>query len=166
MRRRTTVLLAGVIVLVALMIAVAIFLRPPARVATPQMMTLDPQAVLNATLLPQATPLSAEDSTPLEALRQMVAACPDYSADRRAQMNQHIDWIINPSTLPDEIVAVALGANPQGRLIFGMASFTSNQWRLDGRNPESCLLPIGRRLNEMLLEAGEPPFAIFEDGDG
>ncbi|MCZ7542181.1 MAG: hypothetical protein M5R40_00960 [Anaerolineae bacterium] len=51
-------------------------------------------------------------------------------------MHQHIDWIIDPSTIPADII-IALGSNASGKLIFGMATYTSSEWRLGGRNPDS-----------------------------
>jgi hypothetical protein len=42
-----------------------------------------------------------------------------------------------------------------------MATYTSIQWNLVDNIPNSCLLPIGKLLNEMLIAAEEEPFPIF-----
>jgi hypothetical protein len=44
-----------------------------------------------------------------------------------------------------------------------MASYTSIQWRLNDRPPDSCLVPISTLLNEMLVAAGEPSFSLVDD---
>jgi hypothetical protein len=92
----------------------------------------------------------------------MIAGCAEYSPERRAQMEQHMAWLENPSDIPPDI-RIALGQNPPGQLVFGMATYTSIQWRLNERPSESCLIPIGRLLNDMLVALGEPPFSIYDE---
>jgi hypothetical protein len=124
-------------------------------------MTLDPQTVNNLTALPQATPLSGMEADVWNTLRDQVAACEDYSPERRRQMEQHIEWLIDPSDMPPDVI-VAMGGDTTERLIFGMAGYTSIQWRLNDRPPDSCLVPIGRALNDMLVAVGDPPFDIYD----
>jgi hypothetical protein len=124
-------------------------------------MTLDPIIVANMTQMPKATPLSGAAAERWNTLGIAVDACPDYSASRRDQMKQHIKWLIDPSDLPREMI-FALGTNPTGKLIFGMATYTASEWQLKKKPSASCLLTIGRELNQLLIEAGEKPFAVFE----
>jgi hypothetical protein len=130
--------------------------------AAGQRMTLEPEIIANLTRLPQATPLSGESANEVNALRALVDSCPDYISPRRSQMEQHIEWLLNPALIPTDIV-IALGANPTGKLLYGMATYTSIQWRVDNRPPDSCLLSVGKMLNEMLAAAGEEPFPIFDE---
>ena len=123
--------------------------------------TLDPQTVNNLTALPQATPLSGMEADVWNTLREKVDACEDYSPERRSQMEQHIHWLLDPSDMPPDVI-VAMGGDTTERLIFGMAGYTSIQWRLNDRPPDSCLVPIGRALNDMLVAVGDPPFDIYD----
>lgn len=128
--------------------------------ATPQVMTLDPQVVTNMTALPQATPLAGDAANAIRALETMVRECPAYSAQRRSQMEKHIAWILNPADIPSDLI-MAFGAQPRTGLLRGMGGYTEIEWRQAGRPADSCLLPIGRRINELLVEAGAPPLTIF-----
>ena len=123
---------------------------------------LPPQVVANLTELPQAAPLSGDEAAQLNDFRALVESCPDYEAARRSQMLQHIEWLLNPALVPQDIF-IALGADPTGKLIVGMATYTSIQWSLEDRPTDSCLLPIGNMLNEMLVAAGEEPFDVFNN---
>lgn len=125
-------------------------------------MTMEPQIVTNLTELPQTLPLSGDAAVQLNELRALVESCPDYEPARQSQMIQHIEWFIAPALIPPDVI-IALGANPTGKLIFGMATYTSIQWNLIDHAPASCLLPIGKRLNEMLIAAGEESFPVFDE---
>lgn len=151
-----------VIVLILLLAGAAVVLAASANAPAQPVMTLEPEIVQNLTRLPQATPLSGDAARQWNDFRATVIACGDYRPERRRQMEQHIDWLIDPSGIPTDVI-IALGPNPTGRLIFGMASYTSSEWRLRGRNPDSCLVSIGRALNAMLLSAGEEPFDLYDD---
>lgn len=131
---------------------------------TSPLATADPQIIANLTSLPQATALSGEAVTQLNELRAAVDACEDYSEARRGQMHQHIEWLIDASKIPPDII-LALGANPSNKLIFGMATYTLSEWGRTGRHPDSCLVPIGHTLNGMLRDMGEEPFVAFEEID-
>jgi hypothetical protein len=167
MSSRTYWLRAGLVVMAVLVIGGALILanRGPEPVSlnlpTQEMMTLPPQVIANLTNMPQATPLSGAAADQVNALRQKVADCPDYSAERRAQMNQHIDWLLNPAGIPRDVL-LALGENVSGRLIFGMATYTSIEWRLKNKPAASCLLSIGKTLNDMLTAYGEKPLPEFQ----
>ncbi len=125
-------------------------------------MTLDPTIIANLTSVPQSTPLSGKDAEEFETLIEQVQACDDYSDERRSQMLQHIDWLINPATLSSQML-IALGTNPDAGLIFGMAGYTSTQWRLLERPADSCLIDIGRDLNLMLEATGRDPLTIYDE---
>ncbi len=151
-------LAAGAVAVFAL-IAAALAGNPAAEQPA---MTLEPAIIANLTTLPLATPLSTEEAGRWRALRAAVEACGDYSPERQGQMQQHIAWILNPADIPVNVV-LALGNNPVGRLVYGMASYTSIQWRLNNRNPDSCLVPIGHTLNALLIALGEQPFDIYPE---
>ena len=128
----------------------------------PIVMTTDPQIILNLTAFPQATALSGTEAELWNDFRMMVAGCAAYSPERRVQMEQHIEWLLDPSDMPPNVI-LAMGRNPTERLIFGMATYTSIQWRIDGRLPDSCLVPIGLALNDMLDALGTEPFDIYNE---
>ncbi len=127
------------------------------------MMTMDPRIIANLTALPQATALSGADANALVELQAAVKACADFTSARRDQMVEQIGFIISPSSLPTEII-IALGENPRGRLLSAIGTVTLNQWRLIHSPANSCLVPIGKRINQMLTAAGEKPVAAFQDG--
>jgi hypothetical protein len=151
------------VVVVVVMFALRQFsTSSPTATATPaQMLTMDPRIVSNLTQIPQATPLSGQEANVLTGLRAMVDDCPAYDEARRNQMVQQIGFIINPSGLPRDAI-ILLGANPRGGLLKSLASVTENRWRLDDEPADSCLIPIGKRINELLVTEGEPPNAAFE----
>jgi hypothetical protein len=161
-RLAITAALLLVVVVVALL-AVRQFSTPsPSSTATPaQMMTMDPRIVANLTQIPQATALSGQEANVFTALRAMVDACPAYDDERRNQMVQQIGYIINPSGLRRDAI-ILLGANPRIGLLKSLGAVTANRWRLDDQPADSCLIPIGKRINEMLVAEGEQPIATFE----
>jgi hypothetical protein len=57
---------------------------------------------------------------------------------------------------------IGFGANVRGGLLKAMSFVTLVRWRLDKEPADSCLIPIGKRVNELLVAAGEPPEAAFE----
>jgi len=162
-RRAASILLTCLIVLgigAVVVLAQLAGRKPPQPAA--QQMTMDPAIIDNLTRLPAATPLLGQAADDVVELGAAVDACPDYTEARRLQMEQHLQWLLNPAQIPPDII-IALGANSTGRLIYGMATYTAIQWRTGGRLADSCLLPIGRTLNAMLLAVGEEPFAIFAE---
>jgi hypothetical protein len=158
MNRRKTIF-AGLIVGVSLVGAVLILLSNHGANSAQRMPGAD-AIITNMTAFPQLAPLTGAMADELNSLKTMVEACAEYRPQRHDQMEQHIHWLLNPSDLPKEMI-IALGANPTGELIVGMAVYTGGEWSLKGKSPDSCLLPIGRFLNKMLVEAGEPPFGEF-----
>jgi hypothetical protein len=160
-RLAITVVLVLVVVVIAIL-AVRQMSGSVSATATPaQMMTMDPRIIDNLTQIPQATPLSGQEANVFTALRAMIDACPAYDEARRNQMVQQIGYIINPSGLPRDAI-ILLGANPRVGLLKSIGSVTANRWRLDDQPADSCLVPIGKRINELLTAEGEPPIATFE----
>lgn len=156
------VILAGVILFIVLAI---IPNYPQNRAAQPRpqvVATLHPEVIANLTSIPRAAPLSGVEAQQLHDLKARIDGCQSYSDERRTQMEQHIRWLLAPATIPSEIL-IAVGPNPIGRLIFGMAGYTSTEWRLQNRPAESCLIAIGRLLNDMLVAAGESPLTIYDE---
>jgi len=126
------------------------------------LMTLDPELFVVQTQMAEATPLSDEEAQPYLDLQADVDACEDYSDERREQMLQHIDWLIDPSDIPPDAM-LAMGTDIHGSLVFGMASFTQIEWRLAERPAESCLVDIGRELNDLLIAFGREPLTIYDE---
>ncbi|MCU0513407.1 MAG: hypothetical protein MUE40_12665, partial [Anaerolineae bacterium] len=129
--------------------------------ATPaQRITLAPRVIANLTAQPAAA-VSPDLAEAMTRLQPLLDGCPAYSPERRRQMQQHIDWITQPAGIPTDIL-IALGDDPPARLLFGMASYTAIEWRLQGRPADSCLLPIGRLVNALAVAAGEEALPEFE----
>lgn len=127
------------------------------------LMTLAPELIANLTAIPQGIALTGDLPQQITELETQVKTCPDYSPQRRSQMEQHFVWLRDSSTMPRE-VALGIAANPAGRLILGMATFTAAEWGQRSRPANSCLLPIGRYLNTLLAQTGEEIFEEFEGG--
>jgi hypothetical protein len=156
------VILVGVILFIVLAI-IPNYPQNRAGQTQPQVVgTLDPTTIANLTQIPNSPPISEIEAQQLNDLKAQVDACNSYSEERRGQMEQHIRWLLEPSTIPPQIL-LAVGPKPIGRLIFGMAGYTSTEWRLQNRPADSCLIAIGRTLNEMLLAAGETPLTIYDE---
>lgn len=165
-RRRQQTIAAGLVAAIGLLV-VALFIfsltgQPTPGPNTGQIVaTMDPAIIANLTALPDAPPLSGEEAQAVQTIADAVTACPDYSTERRRQMEQHIFWLNQPSQIPPDII-LALGPNPTGRLIYGMAIYTSTEWRLQERPNPSCLLDIGLQLNTLLVANDEPALTIYE----
>ena len=127
--------------------------------------TTDPTIIASLEQLPNATPISAEEDAFLGAFRDEVTACNDFSAARRDQMLQHIDWLRDPTVIPLDIaLAFRLNASSiTGGLVYSMGIYTSTEWRRLERPANSCLIDIGRTVNDMLLEVGESPITIYDE---
>jgi hypothetical protein len=96
----------------------------------------------------------------LDALETMVDSCADYGDDRRAQMALHFQWLRNPDLIPRDLL-VAMGDETVERLVLGMSTFTLQEWNAQERPPDSCLVPIGRRLNDIMVSIGMPAAEQF-----
>jgi hypothetical protein len=162
--------LGGAVILVgiSLLVALVVIISAPDDDSVesvqqqPVVMTTDPQIILNLTALPQATALSGAAAKMWDDFRVMVDDCDAYSPERRLQMEQHIEWLLDPSDMPPNVI-FAMGGDPTERLVFGMATYTSIQWRLNDRLPDSCLVPIGLALDDILLSLGTESLDIYDD---
>jgi hypothetical protein len=96
----------------------------------------------------------------LDVLESMVEDCADYGDDRRTQMALHFTWLRSPDQIPRDLL-VAMGNETVARLILGMSTFTLQEWSAQDRPANSCLAPIGRRLNDLLVTLGMPPAEGF-----
>ncbi len=165
-RPRTLLFVLGSIIALALIISLVVAVNQPPT-ATPTLFvqpTFDPTARANLTALPNAPVLSDGDLRLLAELRSNTQACADFSPERRNQVLQHITWLENPQQIPPDVAfALTMGGTINGRLIYGMAIFTSTEWRLLERPAESCLIDIGVTLNGMLIAIGEAPITIYDE---
>lgn len=155
---------AAIILLLAVGMLINFMLQPR---GTPSpadtfMMTLDATVRANVTNIPHATQLSQADAAAWVQLQSQVVSCADYMPERRSQMLQHIAWLIDPSSIPPDTIS-AFGTNVQSTLVFGMASYTSIQWRLLDRPRQSCLVQIGQQLDVMLSVFGRTPLGIYDE---
>jgi hypothetical protein len=158
-RRALYTLILLVIALLGLIVG-ALNRSAPSADAPTQIMTLDPTVRANIRDLPNAAPLTGELAQAVNTIAGAVSLCPDYDPRRRAQMEQHIAWLLRPADIPRELIP-AFGANPQERLLFGMATFTQIDWRQRGSRRDSCLFAIGRLVNALLIRVGGEPVAAF-----
>jgi len=99
--------------------------------------------------LPESQRIAVQD------IKTGVDACPDYGPERRGQMLQHIAWLLDPTTIPSDIL-MAIGEDPMGRLVLGMSTFTRVQWQLLNSPAGSCLLDVDAQVNALLAAAGQP----------
>jgi hypothetical protein len=163
---RTRILLSVVIliVLVVVLFVVAHQATAPAVEPAPtQHAVLDPQIIANLTQLPKATALAGQQANDMAGLRALIDACAAYDEKNKQNLNQQIDVIVNPAQLDPQTI-VMLGANPRGKLLQGLGTITANVWQLSGKPDDSCLIPIGKRINELLAADGAQPIAAFEEG--
>ena len=152
----------GVVLIVVMVVAVVAASRGPQPSSAPsQQLTLDATTISNLTRIPAAPALSGEAAQPYVELGQMIDACADFDETHRMQMRQHLTWLLDPSAIPSNIL-VGVGPDPIGKLLFGMGSFAQNQWLQIDNSPGSCVVPVGKRLNELLKAAGQPTFKVFE----
>lgn len=154
----------ALIALLALVLVVGIVaLIPPNILAPPTpIATMDPTIVVNLTQLPDIPSLTGDEAREWAAFQAQVAACPDYSAPKRTQMDRYINWVINPAQIPAELV-ILFGADIRAGLIRAMAADTSTDWRQQQRPAGSCLINIGRQLNERLVTTGQQPLTIYDE---
>lgn len=148
------VLIAGIIALLPSLN------RPPS--PSGQAMTMDPAIIANLTQIPDAPSLKGADAQKWENFYAQIVTCPDYSTQRRSQMERYINWIINPSQIPPQLI-ILFGVDTRAGLIRAMAADTSTEWRLKQRPDGSCLIDIGRQLNEMLVNTGQQPFTVYDE---
>ncbi len=167
--KRMLIVSAGIFISVCVLVGLAVFSRGGSQtsgnfggVNVPSGGTpLPADVIAKLTEIPGSVMLTGALADEIHGVEQMVAACPDYSAARRDQIKQHVAWLLAPATLPPEII-IALGANVNGRLILGIATYTLSDWGIHQKAPDSCLLTIGKKLNELLITTGEEQIPAFD----
>ena len=159
--KRFFVVSVGIFVLISIFALYTVLRRnAPAAENTPPPTVIAGLGVA-ATQIPAPVPVAGDFIEQVQRIAKLVEACPDYGDERRTQMRLHIGWLLAPDTIP-EFMKIPLGSNPTGRLIEGMATYTSSEWGLHDKASTSCLLPIGRQLNAMLVANGSAPLSIFQ----
>ena len=133
---------------------------PPAT-ATFQIDDTRDKIAADLTQLPQAATLSGELAEKIDALEALIKDCPDYTSERRTQIAQHIAWLREPSTLPQQMI-IALEGNHTLGLLRGLATYTLSDWALKERSEDSCLMPIGQQINTLLVAEGGEAIPTFE----
>jgi len=124
--------------------------------------TLTPIPGLKATLtaLPKQPPMPAEQARPYRELRAAVEKCNAYNPNRKLGILSQIDYVLQPATVPSDFV-ILYGNRWPGRMIYGAAYLSALEWKLAGRDPNSCLYPIGVSFNALLVALGEETFPEF-----
>ena len=133
--------------------------QPPT--AMQQTNTTGNAIAVDLTQLPQATPLAGELAEKINAIETLIKECPDYTDERRGQIAQHIAWLRQPATLPEQMI-IALGGNATEVLLRGLGTYTLSDWGLKDRLETSCLMPIGQQINVLLIEAGGEAIPAFD----
>ncbi len=125
--------------------------------------TLSPIPGLRATLtaLPKQSPMPDDQARPYRELRRAVEQCAAYHENRKIAILQQIDYVTDPATVPSEFVSI-YGDRWPGQMIYGSAYLSALEWKLSGRDRESCLYPIGVSFNALLRQIGQPPFPEFD----
>ena len=104
--------------------------------------------------------LSPEQALPFLTIQDMALACDELHPNRRRTVLQHMEWLVNSDDIPAQFNNL-YGNNVQGQLAFGAVYMVAVQWKLNGRQPDSCLIPIGERLNTMTGALGKEPVPEF-----
>lgn len=133
---------------------------PPPTTTRPATTTGDAIAA-DLTRLPQAAPLAGELAEKIDTIEVLIKECPDYTTERRSQIGQHIAWLRQPSTLPEQMI-IALGGNATEGLLRGLVTYTLSDWGLKDQIESSCLMPIGQQINVLLIAAGGEAIPAFE----
>jgi hypothetical protein len=129
---------------------------PPQIVPTPI-----PGIKATLTALPKQPPLPENQARPYRELRAAVEQCDAYNENRKLGILSQIDFVLQPATVPSDFV-VLYGDEWRGRMIYGAAYLSALEWKLGGRNPASCLYPIGVSFNALLRGLGQSPFPEFQ----
>jgi hypothetical protein len=155
----------AILALIALVVVMGLIaLIPPNKPSAPAapVATMDPTIVFNLTQLPDMPPFTGDEAQKWADFQAQITACTDYSPQKRSQMDRYISWMINPSQIPPELT-IMFGADIRAGLIRAMAADTSTDWRLKQRPAGSCLITIGRELNNKLVETGQAPLTIYDE---
>lgn len=130
--------------------------------AGPTLVAPSPIPGIKATLtaLPKQPPMPESQARPYQELRAAVERCTAYNENRRLGILSQIDYVLRPATVPSDFV-VLYGDQWPARMIYGAAYLSALEWKLGGRDPSSCLYPIGVSFNALLRGLGQAPFPEF-----
>lgn len=128
---------------------------------TPQMLTAVPGIQATLTAVPAQPDLPAQEAAPYQEIRDLVDKCPLYTESRKIAVLQQIDYVLHPSTVPQDFT-VMFGDSLRGRMIFGSAYLTAVDWKEQGEDKSNCLYSIGVRFNALLPSLGEKPLPEFQ----
>lgn len=112
------------------------------------------------TALPKQPPMPENQARPYRELRAAVEQCAAYNENRKLGILSQIDFVLWPATVPSDFV-VLYGDQWPARMIYGAAYLSALEWKLGGRDPASCLYPIGVSFNVLLRGLGQSPFPEF-----
>jgi len=105
--------------------------------------------------------LSPEQARPYDEIGALVRECSEFHPNRQRAILQHLTWLTHPDSVPTEFISI-YGERWPARLTFGAAYLAAVEWKESGRKQNSCLIPIGVRLNALLAEMGENPVGEFQ----
>ncbi len=105
--------------------------------------------------------LSPEQARPYNEISALVRECSEFHPNRQRAILQHLTWLAHPNSVPIELISI-YGDRWPARLTFGAAYLTAIEWRGSEQKRDSCLIPIGVRLNALLAEIGENPVGEFQ----
>lgn len=167
--RRNQVLVLGAalfVLTVVMAVQIGARMRTDPRFATPPAATtLEPAVIDNLTAMPDATGIPGEAGERIATIREQVDGCEDYSPERRFEMTRHILWLQDPTTLPRDVI-VELGDDPTVGLLVNMATYTAIEWQASNEPANSCLVSIGRAINELIVSFDGEPLALYDEVDG
>lgn len=158
--------LALVIILLALLgacaeeISRAPITTTPATTTSNFVLTAIPGIAATVTAALKLPPLSPDQAAPYLEIQELVQTCPEFHNNRRQTILSHIQWLTHPSEVPPQLINL-YGDNVHSQLVFGAAYTVATEWKIKGRQPDSCLIPIGDRLNVILVKLGRKPVAEF-----
>jgi hypothetical protein len=160
----------GFLALVSLLLALLgacteVVSQPPTAISSPTatpnfVITPAPGIAATVTAAVKLPPLSPDQAAPYLEIQALVQACAEFHNNRRQTVLSHIQWLTHPSQVPPQLINL-YGDNVPGQLVFGAAYAVATEWKSGGRLPASCLIPIGDRLNVILVELGRKPVAEF-----
>jgi hypothetical protein len=93
-------------------------------------------------------------------IRELVLVCDELHPNRREAILRHLEWLVNPSFVPPELISL-YGHDAPGQLVFGAGYLVAVEWKAGGRQTGSCLIVIGQRFNAILAGLGREPLPEF-----
>jgi hypothetical protein len=135
-------------------------ITPSTSATSPFVLTAIPDIAVTVTAVRKLAPLSAEQAKPYLEVRDLVLGCDQFHPNRRVMVLQHLDWLTTPADVPAEFINL-YGDDVSGQLVFGAVYMVAVEWKAGGRQADSCLIPIGDRLNTILVGLGQQPAPEF-----